>query len=399
MKNALVIAGGQWQVPLITELQQKGYSVTVVDPYDDSKGVLIADDHIKADVREKEYILSQIRKKYDVVGTDQSDVSVETVAYLAKELGILGNKIEVVRKFANKYLSRQYAQSIGVPVPVFCEVDSVSQIEPFVKLHGGTFIIKPSDAQSSKGIHLISDVTSCSEIEHYLNDALSYSFTRKAILERFVNGYEITVEGFCSNGKHRVLAMSRKKHFKTGVASALTYPGNIPLSVKERIVDCDNRYVEQSGLLFGPTHAEYIVNEETGEFWLVEIACRGGGTLISSNIVKWVSGFDVQEAYINCLEGKMIDVKSFIPQEQSAELHFFEFGGGIVKSIIGIDEVRNMENVLMLHIPFKEGDTILPCIDDHTRQGFVVVLAKNHKELYTTINTIEELLKIELSDK
>lgn len=399
MKNALVVAGGQWQVPLITELQQKGYNVTVVDPYDDSKGVLIANDHIKADVREKEYVLSQICKQYDVVGTDQSDVSVETVAYLAQELGISGNKIDAVRKFSNKYISRQYAQSIGVPVPVFCEVDSVDEIESFIKLHGGDFIIKPSDAQSSKGIHLINNKTTAKELELYLADALYYSYTRKAILERFVRGFEITVEGFCSNGKHQVLAMSRKKHFKTGVASTLTYPGDIPLDVKERIADCENYYVEQSGLNFGPTHAEYIINEESGEFWLVEIACRGGGTLISSNIVKWVSGFDVQEAYIDCLEGKIIDVKSFVPQEQSAELHFFEFGAGIVKSISGLDEVRNMENVLMLHLPFKEGDTILPCVDDHTRQGFVVVLAKNHDELCTTINRIEKLIKIELSDR
>ena len=60
MKRALVIAGGQWQVPLITELQQSNYLVTVVDPFDDSKGVQIADNHIKSDVRNKEYILSQI---------------------------------------------------------------------------------------------------------------------------------------------------------------------------------------------------------------------------------------------------------------------------------------------------------------------------------------------------
>ena len=141
MKRALVIAGGQWQVPLITELQQSNYWVTVVDPFDDSKGVQIADNHIKSDVRNKEYILSQIDEKYDIVATDQSDVSVETVAFLAKELGVRGNDIDVVRKFSNKYLSRLYAQSIGVPVPIFCEVDSAKQIELFIQIHGGKFIL------------------------------------------------------------------------------------------------------------------------------------------------------------------------------------------------------------------------------------------------------------------
>ena len=396
MKRALVIAGGQWQVPLITELQQSNYLVTVVDPFDDSKGVQIADNHIKSDVRNKEYILSQIDEKYDIVATDQSDVSVETVAFLAKELGVRGNDIDVVRKFSNKYLSRLYAQSIGVPVPIFCEVDSAKQIELFIQIHGGKFILKPSDAQSSKGIHIISEDTSIEDIRLFLQDALRYSFTQKAILERFVNGYEITVEGFCSNGRHQVLAMSRKKHFKTGVASCLTYPGDIPTDIRRKIIDYDNLYVEQSGLKFGPTHAEYIVDDTTGAFWLVEIACRGGGTLISSDIVKWVSGFDMQNAYIRSLEGEIIDIKSIVPKDRVAELHFFEFGAGRVTSVSGVDEVRCMDSVLMLDVPIKVGDIISSCVDDRSRQGFVIVIAHTLQELEERLTKINKTIVISL---
>lgn len=396
LKRALVIAGGQWQIPLIQELKLQSYCVTVVDPFDDSKGVQIADEHIKSDVREKEYILSQINQKYDIVATDQSDVSVETVAFLAKELGLAGNNIEVVRKFSNKYLSRQYAQSIAVPVPIFCEVDSCEQIEFFIQTHGGNFIIKPSDAQSSKGVHLIKEDTSAENIRFFLQDALKYSFSQKAIVERFVDGYEITVEGFCSAGKHQVLAISRKKHFKTGVASCLTYPADIPLEIKNQIIDCDNRYVEQSGLVFGPTHAEYIINETTGDFWLVEIACRGGGTLISSDIVKWVSGFDMQGAYLRSLEGEIINVKSIVPLERAAELHFFEFGTGKVVNISGIEDVRMMDGVLMLDIPILVGDTICSCVDDRSRQGFVIVVASTKQELEYIITKINKTIKITL---
>ncbi len=399
MKRALVIAGGQWQVPLITALQNSNYLVTVVDPFDDSKGVQIADNHIKSDVRNKEYILSQIDEKYDIVATDQSDVSVETVAFLSKELGVRGNDIDVVRKFSNKYLSRLYAQSIGVPIPIFCEVDSVNQIELFIQTYGGKFILKPSDAQSSKGIHLILEESSVEEIRSFLQDALRYSFTQKAILERFVNGYEITVEGFCSNGKHQVLAMSRKKHFKTGVASRLTYPGDIPADMRRKIIEYDNLYVEQSGLKFGPTHAEYIVDDTTGAFWLVEIACRGGGTLISSDIVKWVSGFDMQKAYIRCLEGEIIDVKSITPQHKAAELHFFEFGSGVVLDINGLDIVANMPEVLLLDIPIQIGDKIKSCVDDRSRQGFVIVTADTSAKVTEIIDKIKHTIKVILKDE
>lgn len=399
MKYALVVAGGQWQVPLITELKNHGYNVTVVDPYDDSLGVLMADRHIKYDVRDKENILSQISDRYDIVATDQSDVSVETVAFLANKLNLKGNNLEVVRRYSNKYLSRQYAQSIGVPVPYFCEVDTIEEIQQFICKQSGIYIIKPSDAQSSKGIHIISPESSVDDITNFLADALQYSYTKKAILEQFVTGYEITVEGFCSNGKHQVLAISRKEHFKTGVASRLMYPGKIPDDIRDKIIAVDNQYVELSGLNFGPTHAEYIINEETGEFWLVEIACRGGGTLISSDIVKWVSGFDMQKAYIRCLEGEIIDVKSITPQHKAAELHFFEFGSGVVLDINGLDIVANMPEVLLLDIPIQIGDKIKSCVDDRSRQGFVIVTADTSAKVTEIIDKIKHTIKVILKDE
>lgn len=396
MKKALVIAGGQWQVPLIKALQQKGYLVTVVDPYDNSKGVLIADNHIKTDVRNKDVIASAICEKYDIVTTDQSDISVETVAYLAKKLNVRGNSVDSVRRFTNKYQSRKYASSIGLPIPAFCEVSSVFQIQQFIKNSQGDYIIKPCDAQSSKGIHVLNSNTSEANLSEFLIDAISYSSIGKAIVEEFVKGYEITVEGFCSEGKHQVLAISKKKHFKMGIASSLLYSAEIPPSIVTRVTECDNCYVENSGLRFGPTHAEYIVNEQTGEFWLVEIACRGGGTLISSDIVKWVSGFDMQEALIRCLEGDVINVKEIVPLKRSAELHFFDFGSGRVESVSGVEKVRSMPEVLHMDFPIKEGDIIHTCTDDRSRQGFVIVFGETAKEVARVLNRIDETIKVEV---
>lgn len=400
MKRALVIAGGLWQVPLINTLHQKGYHVTVVDPYKDSAGVKIADAHIQKDVRLTDEIWDAVRElqAFDIVTTDQSDVSVETVAYIAAKLHIAGNDMAVVEKFANKYLSRQYAQSIGVPVPAYTSVTSVEEIEAFINKVGAPLIIKPCDAQSSKGIHKIDAGVTKAELNDYLKDALQYSFVGKAILEQFVEGVEVTVEGFCANGKHTVMAMSRKKHFKMGIASTLTYPANLPDQLEKAIIDADNVYVEQSGLHFGPTHAEYIVNEETGEFWLVEIACRGGGTRISSDIVQWVSGFDVHEALVTCLEGreKEIDIKSVKPMKRSVELHFFDFGSGEIAKISGFEELKLKEWVIDADFPFHVGDKIQSCRDDRSRQGFVIVKATDAIDLQNKLEQVNKLFRVKL---
>ena len=399
MKRALVIAGGAWQVPLIEKLHDKGYHVTVVDPYPNSAGVRIADAHIRKDVREKESIWEIVKSmpKFDLVTTDQSDVSVETVSYLAERLGLLCNREKVVEKFANKYLSRQYAQSVDVPVPAYAAVKTIEEIENFIEKVGAPLIIKPCDAQSSKGIHKIEADVTRNELEEYLADALQYSFVKLAILEQFVEGQEVTVEGFCANGKHRVMAISRKKHFKMGIASALTYPANLSKQIEDAIIAADDRYVEQSGMEFGPTHAEYIINEETGEFWLVEIASRGGGTRISSDIVKWVSGFDVYEALVTCFEGreKEIDVKQVHPLRRSAELHFFDFGDGVIEHVEGVDKVRAMSEVAYADLNvLKEGVELQSCKDDRSRQCFVIVFTENEEELKNTLDSINKTLKV-----
>ncbi len=399
MKRALVIAGGAWQVPLIDKLHDKDYHVTVVDPYLTSAGVKIADAHIQKDVREKEAIWEAVKDMptFDLVTTDQSDVSVETVAYVGERLGVPCNKETMVEKFANKFLSRQYAQSVGVPVPAYTAVKTVEKIEAFINKVGAPLIIKPCDAQSSKGIHKIEAGATKEELEEYLADALQYSFVKTAILEQYVEGVEVTVEGFCANGKHRVMAMSRKKHFKMGIASTLTYPANLAKQIEDAIIAADDRYVEQSGMEFGPTHAEYIVNEETGEFWLVEIASRGGGTRISSDIVKWVSGFDVYEALIACLEGreKEIDVKQDHPLHRSAELHFFDFGDGVIEHVEGVEAVKAMPGVAYADLDvLQEGIELHSCKDDRSRQCFVIVFAENAEELKNTLNAIYQTLKV-----
>lgn len=394
-EHALVIAGGMWQVPLIKYLQGNNYYVTVVDPYDASPGVIIADKHIKEDVRNKKEILSLLTDNYCVVTTDQSDISVNTVAFLSQRLHLPGNKESVVKKYTNKYLSRQYASTIGIPIPHFSLAKQLSDIKQFTQRYCPA-IIKPCDSQSSKGIHLITQDTPDSTLAYFLSDALSYSQTKESIIEEFIQGYEITVEGFCANGKHTVLAISKKRHFKIGIASSLTYPAPLPEELKQKIIRADNCYVEKSGLIFGITHAEYIVNEDTQTFALVEIACRGGGTLISSDIIPWVSGFDTYKSLLKCLKGEFLDVTTVIPKERNAELHFFDFGDGEITKISGIEEARNIKGVQRLDFDYHIGDIIHGCRDDRSRQGFCIVFAEKQEQIDSIIKKVEETIKIEL---
>lgn len=394
--NALVVAGGQWQVPIIEYLKSAGYSVSVVDPYDNSPGVLVADHHIKSEVRDLPAISAAIAgKSFELVTTDQSDISVKTVAELARKLSLQGNDPDVVLRFTNKFLSRQFARSIDVPVPKFEKVRNEEELAVAIKSIGLPVILKPVDSQSSRGIFLV-DSGNVAIVEEFFRRTLSESREDYVLVEEFFEGVELTAEGICSGGNHRTLTFSSKKHMRTGIASDLLYPADVPPSVVQQIAESNDRYVLKSGLKFGITHAEYLWNKETGKICLVEIACRGGGSLISSDIVKWITGIDLYEILLKNLRGESADLSSLASLQRAALLHFFEFPSGVVKSIAGEDEVRKLPGVRLLQLGFKPGDRIKAAGDDRSRQGMIILFEESHQKLAALLRRAEELIKVEI---
>jgi len=79
----MVIAGGQWQVALIRKAKDMGLFVINSNLYPDSPGFRYADVELVADVRDRKQNLEFARQyQPDGIVTDQTDLSVPTVAYL-----------------------------------------------------------------------------------------------------------------------------------------------------------------------------------------------------------------------------------------------------------------------------------------------------------------------------
>jgi hypothetical protein len=128
---------------------------------------------------------------------------------------------------------------------------------------------------------------------------------------------------------------------------------------------------------------------------LVEIACRGGGTRISSDITSWVSGQNVYEMFYENLCGRKTDVISMEILEKNAILYFFEFPEGKVKAIYGLDEARNVKGVFKLSISFKVGDILLPATEDRSRQGFLILFSESKDDLDQSLKEVIKKVKVE----
>jgi len=393
--NIMVVAGGLWQVPLIKYLKTKGHTLFVVDPYLHSPGVALADKHIQCDVRDVNKIKELAKdKNFEFVTTDQSDISVNTVSQLNSFFNLSGNPYDATNKFVNKIEMRELAKSSKIPIPNFVKIYTVNQLSSFIEENGLPVVLKPADSQSSRGVVKI-DKDNVKQVENFVINSLKYANCGYLIVENFVEGIEVTVEGIASNYQHKTLAISLKKHFRTGIASILEYPARIPEDIYSKLEYYTDKFVENSGLRFGISHAEYIIDVKNNKISLIEIACRGGGTLISSDIVNWVSGVNVYDLYYANLQSGIIDVKSLDVKKRPAILHFFEFKYKKVRTIKGIEEVKKIPEVKSFALNFKVGDILLPASDDRSRHGYFIAYTNSYKELKKITNHVIKTIQVE----
>lgn len=398
MKKIMVIPGGIWQIKLLKALHKKGIETLNTSPYPNSPGFAYADYVELADALDKEKNLS-IAEKYDIcaVLSDQSDIAIPTVAYIADKLGLPGIGTEKARLFSNKVLMREFLQAHDLVCPKFKVCRTVDEAKGFLE-DVGCMIIKPIDSQSSRGVSLIQNE---SELVEKFEIARSFSNSDKVVLaEEYISGAEFTIDGIKFSDRHYTTAISHKEEFYKGNAnvSKVQYFSHYhPDYDYDLLREQHNRLVELMGLKFGLTHAEYRYHN--GKFYLIEIGARGGGSNLSGTIVPYMSGIDHYDILIRMAMGEKIlaeemNLPSYDSQKH-AVLEFLDFGEGKIRKIEGEDAVKEIPGVVEFKLEVKEGDILTTPEFGRVRPGYVIATAHSKDEIERLRAVIKETLKVE----
>jgi carbamoyl-phosphate synthase large subunit len=253
-------------------------------------------------------------------------------------------------------------------------------------------IIKPTNNRSSRGVHKISNRE---ELAIKLPNTIACSREPSFLVEEYIGGFELSVEGFKTRKKHTSLAVSTKEQFghNTVLDSRVFYPKDKSSFNYEKLKDIQDGLVNASGLPFGITHAEFKCWND--KFYVVEFAARGGGANISSHIIPMISGVDVNELLLRMAMGADIaDVKP-AKQDKAVVLEFFSLREGKVKSIHGFEKIQAMKNVVDAALSFKVGDVLTLSTDGGNRAGHFIAFAENDERLNTLCETIRKTLVVE----
>lgn len=395
MKDKLIqiLGGGQNQVPAVQLAKSLGLKVLVTDMYENPPCRALADQFVQLDTTDMEGNLDiATERKVDAVMTDQTDVAVPTVAYVAETLGLEGIGYESSLRFTNKYTMRKYLKSL-LPdnVPDYHFFDDVKEAITFFEglKFIGKYIVKPINSQGSKGVYVL-------EAHNYkdaINKAYTESRSKGLLIEQFVEGFEYSVEAYVQDGKVYNLALTKKYHYLSNdcIDVRNTYLGDVSEELENALFSLNEKVIRALQLPFGVTHAEYKYDGKKG--YVMEIAARGGGGSISSKIVPFLTGFEPNRALLHRLFKQPFNIKIEDYKKKFVVMKFFEFKPGKVKNIF-IDPAIT-KDLLVFQLDIKAGSIIKEVKDSRDRPGYFVIAGTDRDQVLKKEKEVENSINIE----
>ena len=401
-KKILIIGAGDFQLPLVQQAA-KTCQVLLAAPVISEAFDPYISDRLIVDVRDESAILAFAREhKIDGVITDQTDIAVRSVAYVAEKMGLPGISYETGLLFTDKSRMRKRLAELGLPLLANRTVSSVEDAIAFFRELGGTktsssvrVIIKPLDTQGSRGVQVCA---SEQEIRDKYDEAARWSGSHEVIVEHFATGREFVVESLVLDHQYRTLCIGDTLYFDIPdafAAKSRIFPTTADNTLRQKVLDLDEKIITGFGLTQGITHSEYIM--EGDEVYLIETAARGGGVFISSDLISLSSGLHTEQFLIDIALGQQKEMPRILPQQCFCGYMAFYLPVGRVIRADGIEDVlafpfvhRTQLGKLHVGIENHEGAT------DKTSRLALIVSGDTREELMQHMAQVRSTLQIEV---
>ncbi|MBV8087003.1 MAG: ATP-grasp domain-containing protein, partial [Chloroflexi bacterium] len=221
------------------------------------------------------------------------DASTLIAARAAERLGLAYNSPRASLAARDKHEMRQAFAAAGVPSPEFRLVSTSDDPAALARQTKYPCVIKPTRLSGSRGVIRADD--GAGFVAAFQRIARIAEAGPDLLVERFVPGFEVALEGLLTDGRLQVLALFDKPDPLNGPFFEETIyvtPSRLSRDVQAAVAGCAEQAAAAVGLRQGPLHAELRVND-LGP-WMVELAGRSIGGLCSS-ILEFGAGMSLEE--------------------------------------------------------------------------------------------------------
>jgi biotin carboxylase len=307
-----------------------------------------------------------------VVGVD--DASVQAAAGAAQALGLPHVDPEALATAADKAATRRCLARAEVPQPRFAVVppeDPAALAEALDQV-GLPCVVKPSRLSGSRGVLRAEDpaaaAAACARaaaIARFHGEPPD----RPLVVESFVAGPEVAVEGLVDQGSLRVLAIFDKPDPLDGPAFQETIyvtPSRLARSVQTEVVRATQAAVAALGITQGPVHAELRVPE--GRPVVLEVAARTIGGRCST-AVEVATGLNLEQLVLHAALGRSLPAA---PRHRAAGVLMVPpVRAGRFVALRGIERARAEPGILGVEVTARPGQWVAPAPESEGYLAFV----------------------------
>ena len=218
-----------------------------------------------------------------IVGVDDDTTLLATTA--SEALGLPHNPIESAKATRDKYRLRHTLATRGVPGPQFRRFSICDDITEISKQVDFPCVIKPLSLSASRGViradnrHEFTDafrrVAALLRAIAAEADTNAESLSADVLIEDYIPGIEVALEGILLEGELKMLALFDKPDPLEGPFFEETLyitPSRLSQDTQDELRSATAEAATALGLRHGPVHAELRYNEKGAH--LIEIAAR-----------------------------------------------------------------------------------------------------------------------------
>ena len=328
-------------------------------------------------------------------------------ALAARALSVPAHPPEAVRVAGNKLMTRVRLHEADLPSPRFWSVPP--DTDPASLRGRVTFpcVVKPLTLAASRGV-MRADTPEAFEgavarLRRMLSgpdvQALRDPANDAVLVEEYIPGREVAVEGVVTNGELRIFALFDKPDPLVGPyfeETVYVTPDSLSEVGRRRVVKQSAAAVAALGLTYGPFHAECRLSNRG--VVVLEVGARPIGGLCSR-----VLRFDgprgpcaLEEVLLRHALGRPV-ADYCVTSEASAVMMIPVPRGGIFKGVRGLDAARSETHIEDIIVTAKAGQQLVPWPEGASYPGFIFARGPRPDDVVAAVRAAHQRLSFEIA--
>ena len=332
-----------------------------------------------------------------VVAVD--DQGVAAAALASEQLGLPHNPPPAITATRNKADMRRRLAAARVRQPAYEVVKPDGDAQTAAKRLGFPLVVKPVSLSASQGVIRVDradDLPATIERTRSIAQAQGRDQREPVLLERFVPGAEVAVEGLIRGGSLEILAIFDKPDPLDGPFFEETIyvtPSRLTPATQRSIRAVTSAAAKALGLSEGPIHAELRTRD--GNAWLLEIAARSIGGLCARSL-RFGLGVSLEQLILR--QALDLPIHDLALTDAAAGVMMLPIPqAGRLRAVRGVDQARAVDRVAGVEITISHGQELVPLPEGSRYLGFVFARGQDPEEVEAALRAAHAELTFEIT--